>query len=386
MSVAPPAGRPLRVAMVVPPYVELPPPRYGGTEAVCAALVDGLVERGHEVTVLGVGRNGTRGRFVASRPDPQSDRMGQLMPEVLHIAQVAVALERLEVDVIHDHTVAGLLTARSRPAPTVATMHAPLEGEMAELVSAVAPPVILVAISDNQRRAAPGLPWAGTVHNAIRVEDFPFTRDKEDYALFLGRACADKGMPNAIHAARSAGIPLRIAAKCVEDAEVAYFDAEVRPLLGPGVEWLGEVGGADKLELLGRARCLLFPIEWEEPFGMVLVEALACGTPVVALRRGAVPEIVEHGVTGFVTDDPDELPALLRAVDRLDPQRCRQEAERRFDVARMAAEYEAVYQRVLGEQARWPSPAPGFPGRDPKTPLTPVDVVGTVTAAPPSAS
>jgi len=355
MSMTSPAARRLRVAMVVPPYVELPPPMYGGTEAVCAGLVDGLVERGHEVTVLGVGKNGTKGGFVATRPDAQPDRMGQLMPEVLHIARVALELERLEVDIIHDHTVAGLLTARSRRVPTVATMHAPMDGEMGELVPAVAPPVHLVAISDNQRSQAPGLPWAGTVHNAIRVADFPFSSEKDDYVLFLGRACPDKGMPAAIEAARAAGIHLRIAAKCVEPDEVEYFESEVRPLLGKGVTWMGEVGGDEKFELLGRARCLLFPIDWEEPFGMVLVEALACGTPVVALRRGAVPEIVEHGVTGFVTDDADELPALLQDVGRLDPRSCREAAERRFDVSRMAEEYEAVYRRVLREDSRWPS-------------------------------
>jgi glycosyltransferase involved in cell wall biosynthesis len=306
--------------------------------------------------------------------------MGQLMPEVMHIARVSAALERLDVDVIHDHTVAGLLTARSRRAPTVATMHAPMDGEMGELVPSVAPPVHLVAISDNQRGQAPRLPWAGTVHNAIRVSDVPFSQEKEDYALFLGRANPDKGMPAAIEAARAAGVPLRIAAKCVEPDEVEYFESEVRPLLGRGVTWLGEVGGDEKFELLGRARCLLFPIDWEEPFGMVLVEALACGTPVVALRRGAVPEVVEHGVTGFFTDRAEELPALLEAAASLDPRRCREAAEQRFDVSRMAAEYEEVYRRVLREDARWPSTPRNVAGR-PSTATVGVGALGGAPAA-----
>jgi len=337
----------MHVAMVVPPYTELPPRRYGGTETVCAALVDGLVERGHEVTVLGVGSNGTRGRFWASRPDPEPDRMGQLMPELLHVARVARALERLEPDVIHDHTLAGLLTAQSRRAPTVATMHAPMTGEVGELATSVAPPVHLVAISANQRSEAPDLPWVGTVHNAVRVQDFPFEPVKQDYALFLGRACPDKGMHTAIVAAREAGIHLLVAAKCREPEERRYFEERIKPLLGPGVTWLGEVDGTRKLELLKAARCLLFPIEWEEPFGMVLVEALASGTPVVALDRGAVGEVVDHGLTGLVTSAAEELPELLRQVGELRPQDCREQAQTRFDQARLAADYEQVYRRVL---------------------------------------
>ena len=337
----------MHVAMVVPPYTELPPHRYGGTEMVCAALVDGLVERGHEVTVLGVGSNGTRARFWASRPDPEPDRMGQLMPELLHVARVARALERLEPDVIHDHTLAGLLTAQARPAPTVATMHAPMTGEVGQLARSVAPPVHLVAISANQRGEAADLPWVGTVHNAVRVADFPFVSAKQDYALFLGRACPDKGMHTAINAARAAGIHLLVAAKCREPDERRYFEERIRPLLGPGVTWLGEVDLDRKLELLSGARCLLFPIEWEEPFGMVLVEALACGTPVVALDRGAVREVVDHGVTGLVASAPEDLPALLRRVGELDPHACREQAQSRFDQARLAADYEQVYRRVL---------------------------------------
>jgi glycosyltransferase involved in cell wall biosynthesis len=192
------------------------------------------------------------------------------------------------------------------------------------------------------------LPWAGVVHNAVRVLDFPLVVHKEDYALFLGRVCPEKGLPGAITAARAAGVHLLIAAKCVEPAERAYFDRAVRPLLGEGVTWLGEVGGERKLRLLGRARCLLFPIEWEEPFGMVLIEALACGTPVVALRRGAVPEVVTHGRTGLLADVAQELPRLVHEVTRIDPRVCRAEAELRFDVTRMAREYEAVYERILG--------------------------------------
>jgi glycosyltransferase involved in cell wall biosynthesis len=185
------------------------------------------------------------------------------------------------------------------------------------------------------------------VHNAVRVRDFPFTAAKDGYALFLGRVCPEKGLPTAISAARAAGIPLLIAAKCTEPPEREYFERMVRPALGRGTTWLGEVGGEQKRRLLARARCLLFPIDWEEPFGMVLIEALACGTPVVAMRRGAVPEVVSHGLTGLLAERAEQLPDLLHEVGHIDPRACRAEAERRFDVARMAADYEAVYERVL---------------------------------------
>jgi len=342
---------PLRVVILAPPYVELPPARYGGTEAVCAGLADALLERGHDVTVVGAGRRRISSRFVATRPEPQPERMGQLMPDVLHAAAAARLLGEIRPDVVHDHTLAGLLSAGSRVAPTVATMHAPMQGEMLQLARAVAPTVRLVAISHSQRRQARELPWVGMVHNAVRVRDFPFLRSKQPYALFMGRVCPEKGLPTAITAARAAGIPLLIAAKCTEPTEREYFERRVRPALGAGATWLGEVGGERKLQLLAGARCLLFPIDWEEPFGMVLIEALACGTPVVALRRGAVPEVVTHGLTGLLAEQPDQLPDLLHEVGRIDPGACRAEAERRFDVARMAADYEAVYERVLERSA-----------------------------------
>lgn len=353
-----PVRSPLRVVILAPPYVELPPVRYGGTEAVCAGLADALLERGHDVTVIGAGRARTRSRFVPTRPEAQPGRMGQLMPEVLHAATASRLLHEIRPDVVHDHTLAGLLTAGSRVAPTVATMHAPMQGEMLQLARAVAPTVRLVAISQNQRQQAPDLPWAGVVHNAVPVRDFPFARSKQPYALFMGRVCPEKGLPTAITAARAAGIPLLIAAKCTEPAEREYFERTVRPQLGAGTTWLGEVGGERKRQLLARARCLLFPIDWEEPFGMVLIEALACGTPVVALRRGAVPEVVSHGLTGLLAEQPDQLPHLLHAVGRIDPRACRAEAERRFDVARMAADYEAVYERVLAHRAHVGPAAP----------------------------
>jgi glycosyltransferase involved in cell wall biosynthesis len=234
---------------------------------------------------------------------------------------------------------------------------------MATYYRQISPNVNLVAISHAQQRQAPDVSWAGTIHNAVPVTAFPFARTKGAYALFLGRLAPEKGLSLAIDAARAAGVPLVIAAKHSEPEERAYFDAEVAPRLGPDVTWVGEVGGDRKLALLAGARCLLFPVRWEEPFGMVLIEALACGTPVVALRRGAVPEIITDGLTGLICDDPAQLPAALHRVRSIKPVDCRREVERRFDSATMAASYLLTYRRAIeraanGATARQSATAP----------------------------
>ncbi|XVV00594.1 glycosyltransferase family 4 protein [Actinosynnema sp. CA-248983] len=343
----------LRVAVIAPPWLELPPTAYGGIETMCADLVDELTARGVEVVLIAVGRNGTAAReFIATSDVPQVERMGQNMPDVLHAAVLPDILSGLDVGVVHDHSLVGPLLARGRDEPTVVTAHGPVTGEMGRYYRGLGDSVHLVAVSDAQRAMAADLNWVGTVHNAVHTHLFPFRRDKEDFALFLGRTTPVKGIPEAIAAAGAAGLPLRIAAKCREPDEQEYFHAVVEPLLGGDVEWLGEVGRADKLRLLAAARCLLFPIQWEEPFGMVMVEAMACGTPVVALRRGSVEEVVAHGETGFVCDDHESLVAALREVGGLSADRCREEVRQRFDAGSMAARYERIYRAVTAEKTR----------------------------------
>jgi len=341
---------PLRVAIVAPPWFELPPTAYGGIESVCAYLVDELVARGVDVTLIGVGRNRTATKFVNTFSAPQGERLGTGLPEVLHAAMLPGILAELDVDVVHDHSLAGPLLARGREVPTVVTAHGPVTGEMGLYYRSLSDSAHLVALSRAQRANAPELNWVGTVHNAVRVADFPVRHDKEDFALFLGRTTPEKGLPDAIAAANRAGVRLLIGAKCREPEEKRYFEREVEPRLNDNVEWLGEVDRVRKLELLAAARCLLFPIHWEEPFGMVMVEALACGTPVVALRRGSVPEVVVDGETGFVCDDLEDLVAALHSTGELSADRCRAEAEERFDVELMAARYEHIYRTVVGGQ------------------------------------
>jgi glycosyltransferase involved in cell wall biosynthesis len=341
----------LRIAMIAPPWFEIPPRGYGGIESMCFDLVQGLVAHGHRVTLLGVGHNRTDASFVRVTDVPQGERIGDAMPEVLHAAAVDRVLTTLDVDVIHDHTVMGPLMAGARRVPTLVTVHGAVVGEMGRYYTEIDRHARLVAISDAQRRAGDHLSWAGMVHNAVTVRSFPFRRAKEDFALFLGRLSPDKGLPLAVEAARVAGVPLRIAAKCIEPSEQDFFRDEVQPRLGAGVEWLGEVGGQDKLDLLASARCLLFPICWDEPFGMVMIEALACGTPVVALRRGSVPEVLTDGVTGIVCDAPEDLPRALLDVGDIDAERCRDEAANRFDTDVMVTGYVDVYRRLARRPA-----------------------------------
>ncbi len=344
--------RPLRIAMVAPPWFELPPQGYGGIEAVCAGLADALVARGHEVTVIGAGRNGTRARFRRTYDTPPGARIGEPMPEVVHAAAAGRILAELDADIVHDHSLAGPLLARGRDVPTVVTVHGPVTGEAGDYYRQLGDSVQLIAISDAQRRTAPDLNWCATVHNAIDAEGFPFREEKEDWVLFLGRCAPDKGMHLGIDAARAAGRKIVLAAKCTEPAETAYFETEIKPRLGPDTEWLGEVGGEQKKDLLSRARCLLFPIQWEEPFGMVMIEAMACGTPVVALRRGSVPEVVTCGVTGMVCNDPAELADAINAADAIDPAACRNDVLTRFHPAAMAAGYEKAYRWALAHAGR----------------------------------
>ena len=226
-------------------------------------------------------------------------------------------------------------------------MHGPVAGELGDLYAALGDRVELVAISRAQRLFRPDLNWVATVHNAVDVADFPYRTDKQDYVLFLGRMCHDKGVHLAIEAAKEAGRRLVIAAKCEEEPEKAYFEEYVEPRLGPDIEFIGQADGERKRELLTNARCLLLPLLWEEPFGLVMIEALACGTPVVALRRGSAPEVIVDGVTGLICDEPKELAAALGAIDRIDPAMCRRDAERRFDLTVMAQRYEQVYRGLL---------------------------------------
>jgi len=336
--------------MVAPPWFDIPPRAYGGIEAVVADLAEALVARGHTVTLIAAGQNGTSARFLRTYEEPPSERLGQPLPEVVHAAAAAEILADLDVDIVHDHSLAGPLTASARSTPTVATIHGPTNGDLSTYYRHLGTAVSLVAISEAQRALAPDLNWTGTVHNGIDVASFPYQETKEDWVLFLGRFDPNKGPDLAIDAARAAGRHIVLAGKLNEPAEHAFFEQAIRPRLGPDATYVGEADARLKRELYAKAACLMFPIRWSEPFGMVMIEAMACGTPVVALRGGSVPEVVVDGTTGIVCTTPDELAAAIDKTAGLLPAACRRHVTRHFDLTTMAEGYEKVYAQLVADR------------------------------------
>jgi glycosyltransferase involved in cell wall biosynthesis len=344
-----PAGA-LRIAMIGTPFYEIPPTGYGGIELICAELIEALLARGHQVTLFGGGtRTGTRAAFVSTSAYLQYDRLGQALPELLHAARVHRLLKAAgaRFDVVHDHSAAGPLTAGTRPVPTVATVHGGADGELGDYYADLGTTVGLVAISESQRRQRPGLNWVATVHNAVDPAWFDAQHRPDGPVLWLARFTPDKGPDLAIHACRAAGLPLVLAGKCNEPDEEAYLDTAIRPLLADDVRLLVNPQRHTTRALLTAARCLIMPIRWQEPFGMVMVEAMASGTPVVALRRGSVPEVVRHGVTGWICERPEDLPAALLRCTELSWTACVQHVRTSFSSAVMACGYEKVYRRAI---------------------------------------
>lgn len=354
------SGSRFRIAMVVPPYFDVPPKAYGGVEAVVADLVDSLAARGHDVTLLGAGEPGTKAnRFIPLWDAICPERLGEPFPEVLHALRARRAIEKLaaagSIDLVHEHTFAGPLNApayRALGLPTVVTVHGPVEGECHEYYREMGDDISLVAISDRQQELAPDLNWAGRVHNALHPEEWPFRAEKDDYALFLGRFNECKAPHLALEAAHAAGMPLVLAGKCSEPPEIKYFEEQVRPLLTDQDHVFGLADATDKRKLLAGAKCLLFPIRWEEPFGMVMIESMVCGTPVVALRGGAVAEVIVDGVTGRVCDDPAELTAAIAEVQTMDPAACRAHVEANFGADTLGRGYEQVYRKLMRARRR----------------------------------
>jgi glycosyltransferase involved in cell wall biosynthesis len=214
-------------------------------------------------------------------------------------------------------------------------------------IAEVAPRVGLISLSENQRRPGPDLPWVANIYNALDLDDYPYHEEPGEYLLFLGRMSPDKGAHRAIEIARAAGVPIKLAGKKREHAEQAYFDEFVKPLLGDDAEYVGETTHATKVDLLQNARATLFPIDWDEPFGLVMIESMACGTPVIATRRGAVPEVVADGRSGIIVDEFHEMAPALEDTDKLDPRECRRWVEEHFSAERMTQDYVAAYERQL---------------------------------------
>jgi glycosyltransferase involved in cell wall biosynthesis len=338
----------LRIAQVAPLVESVPPQLYGGTERVVAFLADELVRLGHEVTLFATGDSQTRAHLVPVWP--RALRLGtpcldSLAPHVLMLEQVAKRAQ--DFDVVHFHVSQfHFPLARRLPVAHVTTLHGRLDlPELPPLYAEFAD-VPVVSISDAQRLPVPKAGWVGTVHHGLPLDLLRFHQGPGQYLAFLGRISSEKRVDRAIAIAAASGLPLRIAAK-VDPADQQYFECKIRPLLDdPLVEYIGEIGEAQKSDFLGHATALLFPIDWPEPFGLVMIEALACGVPVVAFRRGSVTEVIEHGATGFIVDTVAEAVEAVGRVSQLSREHCRAEFERRFSVTRMAADYLRVYETL----------------------------------------
>ena len=338
----------MRIAQVAPLFESVPPQLYGGTERVVSHLTEELVRQGHEVTLFASGDSATSARLVA--PVARALRLGDGCPDP--IARHVLLLEQMwkqrhQFDVIHSH-VGYLLYPRARlhRVPSLTTLHGRLD--LADLADVYAEfdDIPVVSISNAQRAPLPRANWMATVYHGLPDEMLSFNPVPGRYLAFLGRISPEKGPDRAIEIAGRVGMRLRIAAK-VDPADRQYFAEVVKPMLKqPHVEWVGEISDAEKSDFLGGAHALLFPIDWPEPFGLVLIEAMACGTPIVAYARGSVPEIVEDGVTGFVVPSVDQAVTAVEAVAGLDRARCRSTFEARFSAARMARDYVSIYERL----------------------------------------
>jgi len=345
----------LKIAQIAPPWIAVPPAGYGGIEWVVALLADELVARGHDVTLFASGGSVTKAKLDSVfDPAPGPTKIGNTYLEVLHAFH---AYERAgEFDVIHDHSgMVGLAIAASVGHNVVHTVHGPLIEEALRWYRMVSGRVDFVAISDSQMKPGPDLSWAGRVYNGIPVERYPFRTDKEDFLLFVGRVNREKGPEVAVEVARRTGARLVMAVAIKEKFEQAYWDENVKPILTGKEEILGEITVDEKADLMARARAVLFPIQWEEPFGLAMVEAMVSGTPVIAFAHGAAPELVEPGVTGFLARDADEMVAAYERLGEIDLARCAEVAAKRFGPARMADGYETVYERAI-QQSMYNAP------------------------------
>ncbi len=340
----------MRIAEISPPWLAVPPKGYGGIEWVVALLADGLVQRGHDVTLFATGDSETKARLeYAFERAPGPRLINDVWHDTLHT--LVAYRDPSRFDVLHVHSpwsalVAGVLSG----VPTVHTLHGSFTPEMRRIYAEVAAKLWFVAISEAQRAQMPELRYAGVVHNGIDLDRYPFQREKEDFVLFLGRAAPDKGLGRAVLAAREAGEKLVLALKIAHTEEEEEWERRVKPILPQDTVVLGEVSHDEKASLLRRAKALLFPIDWDEPFGLVMAEAMASGTPVIATPRGSVPEVIADGETGFIVsvqDYPVEAAERLRRLSEIDPRACRERVERLFSKEAMVAGYERVFEAVL---------------------------------------
>lgn len=342
----------MRIAQVAPLYESVPPRLYGGTERVVSNLTEELVRQGHDVTLFATGDSITSANLVSQWPQGlrlSPNSVDHLAPHIAMLEDVFASKHNFDVIHFHCDYLHFPWTRRERVA-SVTTLHGRLDIPELPAIYRAFPEMPVVSISDAQQVHLPWLNWQATVYHGITSKWYCPHRKVEEYLVFLGRISPEKGPVEAIEIARRAGMKIKIAAK-VDRADQAFYEAKVQPLLKqPHVEWVGEIRSDEIADLVGGARALLFPINWPEPFGLVMIEAMACGTPVIAFPHGSVPEIIDEGVTGFLASDIDSAVAAIQDVSTLDRQRCFERFLERFSAKRMTDDYLDVYRRIAGEQ------------------------------------
>lgn len=355
-----PATDRLRIALIAPPMLPVPPPTYAGTERVVAALAEELHRRGHRVTLFAPGDSEISAELVPTLPRSLwSEGYTGDVSSFINIGLAMAWAEHERFDVIHSHVeTLGFLFARYCPTPVITTLHGRLDSwGIPELINAFTD-IPLVAISESQRRWADGANWVATIHHGLPLEVMPFSDKPGDYLAFVGRITPEKGIAESVELARRTRLPLKMAAKVYDEHEKAHFAEVVQPAIDEGiVEFLGEVGQLERDPLYAGALATIMLGAWPEPFGLVAIESLATGTPVIARRAGALTETIEHGVDGFLIDDIREAELAVTMVRELDRTEIRRRAIERFSPARMTDEYEVAYERVIRDKAG-PRPSP----------------------------
>jgi len=340
----------MRIAQVSPLFESVPPKTYGGTERVVSYLTEELVRRGHDVTLFASGDSTTAARLNAVCA--RSLRLDESVTDTLayhHLELAKVFRLRQDFDIVHFHVdYLHFPTSRQSALRHVTTLHGRLDlPELAPLYDEF-PEMPVVSISESQRAPLPNANWLATIHHGVPEDLYRFREEPGEYLAFLGRVSPEKGLHTAIELASHLGMPLKIAAK-VDRADREYFSEVILPLLRrPNIEFLGEIDEQAKSDFLGGARALLSLVEWPEPFGLVLIEAMACGTPIIACPRGSIPEIIEDGRSGFIARNLEEAIGAVRRLPAISRRECRNAFERRFTVARMAEDYERLYERLGG--------------------------------------
>jgi glycosyltransferase involved in cell wall biosynthesis len=338
----------VRIAQIAPVWVPVPPPAYGGIELVVSLLADGLTERGHEVTLFAAPGSESKARIVSPIPEQRDlvDSGTDITDEIVHALPAYKASD--DFDVIHDHSGLGtaLAAARTGPPPVVHTLHGPWTDASRRFYAAVSPPVHLIAISQAQKADNPDLSYAGVVHNGVDVDVFPWSKEKEDFLVFLGRCNAEKGPEVAVEVAKRAGMQLVLMMKRNEPMEIEHWEKEVEPRLTGNEDLRWDVGHDEKVDVLRRAKATLMPMQWPEPFGLVMIESMACGTPVIATPRGAAPEIILDGKTGILAPDIHGMAAAVERLDDLSPADCRDHVVENFSADALVTKTERILERV----------------------------------------